>query len=172
MILSDLRSPHLWFLALSSMKCAFYFYWVPGGSLKWCKSEGKSNGQWVTRWVGNDEWWSWYECFVLDNLHNKNFLFLAEVKSPNCHVKTSVIKTHPPTSVNLTFGVAVWVWTWPLREHWQLGFFMLNSNLAINLKTTHPPLLNGRGQFTFLKTKSSHSSDIVVYLPKFEFLRN
>ena len=57
-------------------------------------------------------------------------------------------------------------------EHQQLGFITLNDNLAINLKTTHPPLLNGRGQFTFLKTKLSHSSGIVVYAPKFEFLRN
>ena len=43
-----------------------------------------------------------------------------------------------------------------LREHWQLaiGFAMLNSNFAVNLKTTHPPLLNNdRGQFTFLKKK-------------------
>ena len=51
---------------------------------------------------------------------------------------------------------------------------MLNGNLVVNLKT--PPtiaLLNGRGQFTFLKTKSSHTSSIaVVYPPKFEFLRN
>ena len=31
-------------------------------------------------------------------------------KSPNCHVKTSLIKTHPP-NIDLTFGVAVWVWT-------------------------------------------------------------
>ena len=58
------------------------------------------------------------------------------------------------------------------REHWQLGFVTLNSNLAINLKTTHPPFLNGRSQFTFLKTKLSHSSGIVVYPPKFGFLRN
>ena len=58
------------------------------------------------------------------------------------------------------------------RERWQLSFVTLNGNLAVNLKTTHPPLLNGRGQFTFLKTKSSHSSGIVVYPPKFEFLRN
>ena len=59
-----------------------------------------------------------------------------------------------------------------IRERRQLGFVTLNGNLAVNLKTTHPPLLNGRGQFTFLKTKSSHSSGIVVYPPKFEFLRN
>ena len=58
------------------------------------------------------------------------------------------------------------------RERRQLSFVTLNINLAVNLKTAHPPLLNGRGQFTFLKTKWSHSSDIVVYPPKFEFLRN
>ena len=58
------------------------------------------------------------------------------------------------------------------RERWQLGFPTLNSNLAVNLKPTHPRLLNGNGQFTFLKTKSSHFSGIVVYPPKFEFLRN
>ena len=58
------------------------------------------------------------------------------------------------------------------RERWQLSFVTLNGNLAVNLKTTHPPLLNGRAQFTFLKTKSSHSSGIVVYPPKFEFLKN
>ena len=58
------------------------------------------------------------------------------------------------------------------REHRQLGFVTLNSNLAINLKPTHPLLLNGKGQFTFLKTKLSHSSDVVLYPPKFEFLRN
>ena len=59
-----------------------------------------------------------------------------------------------------------------IREHWQLGFVKLNSNLAVNLKTTHPPLLTSRGQFTFLMTKSSHSSSIVVYPPKSEFVRN
>ena len=30
---------------------------------------------------------------------------------PNCHVKTSSLKTHPPTNVEMTFCVAVWVWT-------------------------------------------------------------
>ena len=59
-----------------------------------------------------------------------------------------------------------------LREPQQLGLVTLNGNLAVNLKTTHPPLLNGKGEFTFLKTKSSHSSGIVMYPPKFEFLRN
>ena len=58
------------------------------------------------------------------------------------------------------------------RERWQLSFVTLNINLDVNLKTTHPPLLNGRGQFTFLKTKSSHSFGIVMYPSKFEFLRN
>ena len=42
-----------------------------------------------------------------------------------------------------------------LRERRQLGFVTLNDNLAVNLKPTHPPLLNGKGQFTFLKTKST-----------------
>ena len=59
-----------------------------------------------------------------------------------------------------------------LRERRQLGFVTLNGNLSVNLKHTHPPLLNGKGQSTFLKTKSSLSSDIVMYPPKFEFLRN
>ena len=59
-----------------------------------------------------------------------------------------------------------------IRERRQLGFVTLNGNLAVNLKPTLPPLLNGKGQFTFLKTKSSHSSGIVVYPPKFEFLKN
>ena len=54
-------------------------------------------------------------------------------------------------------------------EHWQLSFLTLNSNLAVNLKTTHPLLLKGRRSFTFLKTKSSHSSSIFAYPPKFEF---
>ena len=58
------------------------------------------------------------------------------------------------------------------RERRQLGFVTLNGNLAVNLKPTHLPLLNGNGQFTFLKTKSSHSSGIGIYPPKFEFLRN
>ena len=58
-----------------------------------------------------------------------------------------------------------------LRERRQLGFVTLNSNLANNLKLTHSPLLNGKGQFTFLKIKSSHPSSIVVYPPKFEFLK-
>ena len=64
-------------------------------------------------------------------------------------------------------NVAIYV-----REHRQLGFAMLNCNLAINLKSTHPHLLNAKGQFSFLKTKLSHSSSTVVYPPKFEFLRN
>ena len=59
-----------------------------------------------------------------------------------------------------------------LRECRQLGFIMLNSNLAVNLKLTHPTLLNSKGQFAFLKTKSLHPSDIVAYSPKFELLRN
>ena len=59
-----------------------------------------------------------------------------------------------------------------VRERRPLGFVTLNGNLAVNLKPTHLPLLNGKGQFTFLKTKSSHSSGIVMHLPKFEFLRN
>ena len=58
------------------------------------------------------------------------------------------------------------------REPGQLGFVTLNGNLAVNQKPTHSPLLNGKGQFTFLKTKSSHSSSIVMYPPKVEFLRN
>ena len=59
-----------------------------------------------------------------------------------------------------------------VRERRQLGFVTLNGNLAVNLKPSHPPLLNGKGEFTFLKTKSSHSSGIVMYPPKLEFLRN
>ena len=54
----------------------------------------------------------------------------------------------------------------------QLGFVSLNGNLTVNMKPNHQLLLHGKGQFTFLKTKSSHSSGIVVYPPKFEFLRN
>ena len=50
-----------------------------------------------------------------------------------------------------------------VRERRQLGFVTLNGNLAVNLKPTHPPLLNGKGQFTFVKTKSSHPSGIAVY---------
>ena len=37
------------------------------------------------------------------------------------------------------------------RERRQLGFITLNGNLTINLKPTHPTLLNGKGQFTFRK---------------------
>ena len=33
---------------------------------------------------------------------------------PNCHVKTSSLKTDPPTNVEMTFCMAVWVWTAPL----------------------------------------------------------
>ena len=57
-------------------------------------------------------------------------------------------------------------------ERRQLGFVTLNGNLAVILKRTHPPFLNGKGQFLFLKTKSSHSSGIVVYPPKVEVFRN
>ena len=53
----------------------------------------------------------------------------------------------------------------------QLGFVTLNGNMVVNLKPTLPPLLNGKGQITFLKTKSSHSSGTVMYPPKFEFLK-
>ena len=59
-----------------------------------------------------------------------------------------------------------------IRERRQLGFVTLNGNLAVNLKPTHIPVLNGKDQFTFLKTKSPHSSGIVMYPPKFEFLKN
>ena len=58
------------------------------------------------------------------------------------------------------------------RKRRQLGFVTLSGNLAVNLKPTHPALLNGKDQFTFLKTKSSNSSGIVMNPPKFEFLRN
>ena len=58
------------------------------------------------------------------------------------------------------------------RERGQLGFVTLSGNLAVNLKLTHPRLLSSKGQFSFLKTKSSHSSGTIVYPPKFEFLRN
>ena len=44
-------------------------------------------------------------------------------------------------------------WSVTIRERQQLGF----GNLVVNLKPTHLPHLNGKGQFTFLKTKSSHS---------------
>ena len=59
-----------------------------------------------------------------------------------------------------------------VRERRHLGFVTLNGNLAVNLRSTDPPLLNSKVQFTFLKTKSSHPSGIVAYSPKFEFLRN
>ena len=58
------------------------------------------------------------------------------------------------------------------RQRRQLGFTTLNGNLAVNLKLTHPPVLSGKGQLAFLKTESSHSSGIVVFPPKFKFLRN
>ena len=58
------------------------------------------------------------------------------------------------------------------RERRQLGFVTLNGNFAVNLKPTHAPFLNGKGQFSFLRTKSSHPSGVFVYPPKFEFLRN
>ena len=45
----------------------------------------------------------------------------------------------------------------PIRERRQLGFVTLNGNLAVNLKTTHPPLFKGKGQLTFLKKKLLHS---------------
>ena len=61
--------------------------------------------------------------------------------------------------------------SWFIRERQQLGFVTLNGNLAVNLKPTHRLLLNGKGQFTFLNTKSSHSTGVVVYPLKFEFLR-
>ena len=60
---------------------------------------------------------------------------------------------------------------WFFRERQQLGFVTLNGNLAVNLKPTHPLHLNGKGQFTFLNTKSSRSTGVVVYPLKFEFLR-
>ena len=59
-----------------------------------------------------------------------------------------------------------------IRERWQIGFATLNGNLAVNLKPNQPFLFNGKGQFTFLKTKSSHSSGTAMYPPKFEFLKN
>ena len=64
------------------------------------------------------------------------------------------------------------IFFYQVRERRQLGFVTLKGNLAVNLKPTDPLLLNGKGQFTFLKTKSSHSSGIITYPPKFEFIRN
>ena len=119
MISSDLQSPHLWFSAPSSIKCAFCFYLIPGGSLK-CKREEKAmDGGWPGGWA------------MMNDGRAVSFLYLAifitrkysipsipckSHKSPNCHIKTLVIKTHPPTNVNLTFGMAVWVWMSPLIE--------------------------------------------------------
>ena len=37
------------------------------------------------------------------------FYSLQSYKSPNCHVKMSVIKTYPPTNIDMTFGMTVWV---------------------------------------------------------------
>ena len=39
-----------------------------------------------------------------------------------------------------------------LEERRQLSFVTINGNLTINLKLTQSPLLNGKGQFTFLRT--------------------
>ena len=55
-----------------------------------------------------------------------------------------------------------------IMEGQQLGFGKLSGYLAVKLK----PLLHGEGQFIFLKTKPSHSSGIVVYPPKLDFVRN
>ena len=84
-----------------------------------------------------------------------------------------LIRAYPRHSYNL-----VWITSYEylmynqLKECWQLGFATLNDNLVANLKHTLAPLLNGKGQFIFLKTKSSHSSGIGMYPPKFEFFRD
>ena len=69
-------------------------------------------------------------------------------------------------------STSTWYHSFIIRERRQLGFVTLNGNFAVNLKPTHLPVLNGKGQFTVLKAKSSHSSGIIVYPTKFEFLRN
>ena len=56
-----------------------------------------------------------------------------------------------------------------IRERPQWGFVTLNGNLAVNLKTTYPPLLNCRGEFTFLNAKLSHSHGLCTH-QKLSFL--
>ena len=77
---SDLYISDIRFSAPSIIECAFYFYSMSGASLKWRKSEEKMMYDgWPGRWAMMNEWWSCYEFLVLDNLHNKNFLFLVKV---------------------------------------------------------------------------------------------
>ena len=106
----DLHISDLRLLAPSSIKHAFYFYSMPGGSLKWRKSEEKAK---LKKYV-NEQWWMMVVLWVLctwQSSYQEFSIPCKSYKSPNCHVKTSVIKTHPPTNVDLTLCVAVWVWT-------------------------------------------------------------
>ena len=96
-------------------------------------------------------------------------------KSEQNNVITDIITQIHSTLCQILLSVMFQKFIPPIHiftEQRQLGFVKLNGNLAINLKPTHPSLLNGKGQFPFLKAKSSHSSGNVVYPPKFEFLRN
>ena len=56
------------------------------------------------------------------------------------------------------------------RERQQLGFVTLNDDSTINLKPTHPPFLNSKGQLTFSKTKSSHSLALLCTHQNLNFL--
>ena len=93
-------------------------------------------------------------------------------KSEQKNVITDIITQIHSTLCQILLSVMFQKFIHPIHiftEQRQLGFVTLKGNLAINLK---PTLLNGKGQFPFLKAKSSHSSGNVVYPPKFEFLRN
>ena len=117
------------------------------------------------------EWW------IVKEVMLKKLTWLKKAKKISIKEVINAIKLLITYINNILFWMQFywlqfhWSIKW-IREHWPLGFITLNGNLALNLKPTHSPLLHSKGQFTFLKTKSSHSSGIVVYPPKFEFLRN
>ena len=51
-VISDLHISDLRFSAPSSIKCAFYFYSMPGGYLKWRKNEEKAmDDGWPGGWA-------------------------------------------------------------------------------------------------------------------------
>ena len=58
------------------------------------------------------------------------------------------------------------------RERQQLGFVSLNGNLVVNVKPTHPLLLNGEGQFTFLRQNRHTAAELLCTHQNLNFLES
>ena len=125
---------------------------------------GRSCGWGRSKKIGVGQNKLWIENFI-DNTqaaHANQAIYQTRL----LQIKSQAVVNNPLARKNI-FKRSISIFTkiiHMLRERWQLDFVSLNGNLAVNLKPTHPPLLNDKGQFTFLKKKLSHSSGIWIWL--------